>query len=128
MEWKIVGSVIVALVVACAILYAMHLKDSEENAALKTALAQQTALLQETQAELALRDEVIKKRDAEIAEAERKAEQAEGKYARLVRTSKAVADWDVVLLPDDVTGLLKAAGANSAAGASGGADNGGGHP
>ena len=127
MEWKIAGSVIVALVVLCAILYAMHLRDAEENAALKTALAQQNALLQETQAELALRDEVIKKRDAEIAEAERRKEQAEGRYAKLVRTSKVVADWDVVLLPDDVCGLLKA-GAGGADRAAGNADGGSGNP
>ncbi|MBQ3892733.1 MAG: hypothetical protein II737_04965 [Mailhella sp.] len=127
MEWKIAGSVIVALVVACAVLYVMHLKDAEENAALKTALAQQSAVLAETQAELALRDAVIKKRDAALAEAERRKEQAEGKYARLVRTSKVVRDWDVVLLPDDVNSLLKA-GASGAAVSAGDADNGGGHP
>lgn len=128
MEWKIAGSVIVALVVACAVLYVMHLRDAEENTALKTALASQSAMLAETQKELQLRDTVIKQRDAALAEAERKKEQAEGKYAKLVRTSKIVRDWDVVLLPDDVNGLLKAASADSAAVTSGDADNGGGHP
>jgi len=124
---RIAVSVIVALAVLCAILYAVHLKDAEENASLKTALDRQSAMLAETQAELALRDEVIKKRDAEIAEAERKAEQQEGKYARLVRANRVVQEWDAVALPDDVCGLLKGS-SNSAAGASGGADNGGGHP
>ena len=124
---RIAVSVIVALVVLCAILYAVHLKDAEENASLKTALDRQSAMLAETQAELALRDEVIKKRDAEIAEAERKAEQQEGKYARLVRANRVVQEWDAVALPDDVRGLLKGS-SSSAAGASGGADNGGGHP
>ena len=128
MEWKIAGSVIVVLIIACAALYAMHRKDVEENTALKTALASQSALLSETQAELQLRDAVISKRDAEIAEADRKREQAENKYAKLVRTSKVVRDWDVVLLPDDVNGLLKAASTDSAAVSSGDADNGGGHP
>ena len=124
---RIAVSVIVALVVLCAILYAVHLRDAEENASLKTALDRQSAMLAETQAELALRDEVIKKRDAEIAEAERKAEQQEGKYARLVRANRVVQEWDAVALPDDVRGLLKGS-SSSAAGASGGADNGGGHP
>ena len=127
MEWKIAGSVIVALVAACAVLYAMHLKDREENAALKTALAQQTALLQETQAELALRDEVIKQRDAQLADLDKRREKAEGRYAQLIRTSKVVRDWDVVLLPDDVCGLLKA-GASGADRAAGNADGGSGNP
>ena len=124
---RIAVSVIVALVVLCAILYAVHLRDAEENASIKTALDRQSAMLAETQAELQLRDEVIRKRDAEIAEAERKAEQQEGKYARLVRANRVVQEWDAVALPDDVTSLLKGS-SNSAAGASGGADNGGGHP
>lgn len=124
---RIAVSVIVALVVLCAILYAVHLRDAEEVATLKTALDRQSVMLAETQAELALRDEVIRKRDAEIAEAERKAEQQEGKYARLVRANRVVQEWDAVALPDDVRGLLKGS-SNSAAGASGGADNGGGHP
>ena len=124
---RITIAVIVALVVLCAILYAVHLRDAEENASLKTALDRQSAMLAETQAELQLRDEVIRKRDAEIAEAERKAEQQEGKYARLVRANRVVQEWDAVALPDDVTSLLKGS-SNSAAGASGGADNGGGHP
>ena len=127
MDMRVTVSVIVALVVLCAILYAVHLRDAEENASLKTALDKQSAMLAETQAELALRDEVIRKRDAEIAEAERKAEQQEGKYARLVRANRVVQEWDAVALPDDVTSLLKGS-SNSAAGASGGADNGGGHP
>ena len=123
---RIAVSVIVALVVLCAILYAVHLKDAEENASLKTALDRQSAMLAETQAELALRDEVIKKRDAEIAEAERKAEAQEGKYARLVRANRVVQEWDAVALPDDVRGLLKgsASGADRAAGnAYGGSGN-----
>lgn len=124
---RIAVSVIVALVVLCAILYAVHLRDAEENASLKTALDRQSAMLAETQAELALRDEVIKKRDAEIAEAERKAEAQEGKYARLVRANRVVQEWDAVALPDDVRGLLKgSAGASDRA--SGDADAGGGHP
>ena len=123
---RIAVSVIVALVVLCAILYAVHLKDAEENASLKTTLDRQSAMLAETQAELALRDEVIKKRDAEIAEAERKAEAQEGKYARLVRANRVVQEWDAVALPDDVRGLLKgsASGADRAAGnAYGGSGN-----
>ena len=128
MEWKIAGSVIAALIVACAVLYVMHMRDVEENTALKTALASQSAMLAETKAELQLRDTVIKQRDAALAEAERKKEQAEGRYAKLLRTSKDVRDWDVVLLPDDVSGLLKAAASDSAAGPACDADNGGGHP
>lgn len=124
---RITIAVIVALVVLCAILYAVHLKDAEEVASLKTALDRQSAMLAETQAELALRDEVIKKRDAEIAEAERKAEQQEGKYARLVRANRVVQEWDAVALPDDVTSLLKGS-ASGAAGAAGNADGGRGHP
>ena len=124
---RIAVSVIVALVVLCAILYAVHLKDAEENASLKTALDRQSAMLAETQAELALRDAVIKQRDEAIAEAERKAEQQEGKYARLVRANRVVQEWDAVALPDDVRGLLKGS-ANSAAGAAGHADGGRGHP
>lgn len=127
MDWKIAGSVIVALVVACAVLYVMHLKDAEEVASLKTALDRQSAMLAETQAELALRDEVIKKRDAEIAEAERKAEQQEGKYARLVRANRVVQEWDAVALPDDVRGLLKGS-TSGAAGAAGNTDGGSGNP
>lgn len=123
---RITIAVIVVLVVLCAILYAVHLRDAEENASLKTALDRQSAMLAETQAELALRDEVIKKRDAEIAEAERKAEAQEGKYARLVRANRVVQEWDAVALPDDVRGLLKgsASGADRAAGnAYGGSGN-----
>lgn len=124
---RIAVSVIVALVVLCAILYAVHLRDAEENASLKTALDRQSAMLVETQAELALRDAVIKQRDEAIAEAERKAEAQEGKYARLVRANRVVQEWDAVALPDDVRGLLKGS-ANSAAGAAGHADGGRGHP
>ncbi len=124
---RIAVSVIVALVVLCAILYAVHLRDAEEVASLKTALDHQSAMLAETQAELALRDEVIKKRDAEIAEAERKAEAQEGKYARLVRANRVVQEWDAVALPDDVRGLLKGS-ANSAARAAGNANGGSGNP
>ena len=124
---RIAVSVIVVLVVLCAILYAVHLRDAEENASLKTALDRQSAMLAETQAELALRDEVIRKRDEAIAEAERKAEAQEGKYARLVRANRVVQEWDAVALPDDVTSLLKGS-AGGADRASGGADNGGGHP
>ena len=125
---KILIGVIVALIVACVVLWWLHGMDARENAELKTALAAQAAVLAETQQELALRDAVIKKRDAEIAEAERRKEQAEGKYAKLVRTSKVVRDWDVVLLPDDVNELLKSGGAGGAAGAAGNADAGGGNP
>ena len=124
---RITISVIVALVVLCAILYAVHLKDAEEVASLKTALDRQSAMLAETQAELALRDEVIKKRDAEIAEAERKAEVQEGKYARLVRANRVVQEWDAVALPDDVRGLLKGS-AGGAPGAAGHANGGSGNP
>ena len=124
---RITISVIVALVVLCAILYAVHLKDAEEVASLKTALDRQSAMLAETQAELALRDEVIKKRDAEIAEAERIAEVQEGKYARLVRANRVVQEWDAVALPDDVRGLLKGS-AGGAAGAAGHANGGSGNP
>ena len=127
MEWKIAGAVIVALVVACAVLYAMHLRDAEENTALKTALASQSALLSETQAELALRDTVIKQRDAALAESERKKEQKDRQYAKLLRDKKDVRDWDSTALPDDVLGLLKA-GADRAAGPTCDTDNGGGHP
>lgn len=124
---RIAVSVIVALVVLCAILYAVHLKDAEENVSLKTALDRQSAMLAETQAELALRDAVIKQRDEAIAEAERKAEQQEGKYARLVRANRVVQEWDAVALPDDVRGLLKGS-ANSAAGAAGNTNGGRGNP
>jgi hypothetical protein len=124
---RIAVSVIVALVVLCAILYAVHLRDVEENASLKKALDRQSAMLAETQAELALRDEVIKKRDEAIAEAERKAEAQEGKYARLVRANRVVQEWDAVRLPDDVRGLLKGS-ANSADRTAGNADGGSGNP
>ena len=128
LDGKILMGVIVALIVACGILYWMHCADTRENAELKTALSAQAAVLAETKAELELRDAVIAKRDAEIAEAERKREQAEGKYAKLVRTSEVVRDWDVVLLPDDVNELLKAGGAGGADRAAGNADTGGGNP
>ena len=124
---RIAVSVIVVLVVLCAILYAVHLRDAEENASLKTALDRQSAMLAETQAELALRDEVIRKRDEAIAEAERKAEAQEGKYARLVRANRVVQEWDAVALPDDVCGLLKGS-ANSADRAAGNINGGSGHP
>jgi len=127
LDWRILVGVIAALAAACVVLYWMHLSDARENAELKTALSAQAAVLAETKAELELRDAVIKKRDAEIAEADRKREQAEGKYAKLIRTSKVVRDWDVVLLPDDVAGLLKA-GAGGADRAAGNADTGGGNP
>ena len=125
---KILIGVIAALIIACAVLWWMHGADARENAELKTALAAQAAVLAETRAELELREAVIKKRDAEIAEAERKKEQAEGKYAKLVRTSKVVRDWDVVLLPDDVDELLKAGGAGRADRTAGDADAGSGRP
>ena len=127
-DWKIWATVIVMLVAACCVLFMMHRAELEENTALKSALASQSALLSETQAELKLRDTVIKARDAELAEAERKAEQAEGKYARLVRTSKTVRDWDAVALPDDVRGMLRAGDAGAADRAAGGADAGCGRP
>ena len=104
-----------------------NLKDAEENASLKTALDKQSAMLAETQAELALRDAVIKQRDADLAEAEKKAEQQEGRYARLVRANRVVQEWDAVRLPDDVCGLLKGS-SNSAAGAAGNINGGSGHP
>ena len=128
LDWRILVGVIAALAAACVVLYWMHLSDAEENASLKTALSAQAAVLAETKAELELRDAVIAKRDAEIAEAERRKEQAEGKYAKLIRTSKVVRDWDVVLLPDDVNELLKAGGADRADKSAGNADAGGGHP
>ena len=125
---KILVGVIAALIIACAVLWWLHSAAARENAELKTALSAQAAVLAETQQELALRDAVIKKRDAEIAEAERRKEQAEGKYAKLVRTSKVVRDWDVVLLPDDVNELLKAGGAGGADRPAGNADKGSGNP
>ena len=127
MDMRVTVSVIVALVVLCAILYAVHLRDAEENASLKTALDKQSAMLAETQAELALRDEVIRKRDADLAEAEKKAEQQEGRYARLVRANRVVQEWDAVRLPDDVCGLLKGS-SDSTDRAAGNADGGSGNP
>ena len=128
LDWRILAGVIAALAAACAVLYWMHLADARENAELKTALSAQAAVFAETREELARRDAVIAKRDAEIAEAERRKEQAEGKYAKLIRTSKVVRDWDVVLLPDDVNELLKSGGAGGADRAAGNADGGSGNP
>ena len=128
MEWKICAGVIIVLLAACAILYAMHLRDAEENASLKTALAAQGAVLAETRAELALRDAVIAKRDAALAEAERKAEQQGRAYAKLKREKKDVRDWADSPLPGDVRGLLEAAGSGDAAGPTCGADGRGGNP
>lgn len=126
MEKFLLGSVVFFGGVSL-LLYTMNKNLAEEKASLEQALASQAALLQETQAELKLRDDVIKKRDAELAEAERKAEAQETKYARLVRTKKAVQDWDAVCLPDDVIGMLKA-GPDRQDRAAGGTDNGGGNP
>ena len=112
---------------AALVLFIMNRNLAEKNASLEQALKTQNALLQETQAELKLRDDVIKQRDAEIAEAERKAEAQETKYARLVRTKKAVQDWDAVCLPDDVIGMLKGS-SNSADGAARNSNGGSGNP
>ena len=122
MDWRILAGMITALIIACAILYAMHLRDAEENASLKTALASQGAVLAETQKELALRDNAIKKRDADIAALERKSEAQGRKYARLLREKKDVRDWADTPLPADVRGLLNAGadGADRSAGRSDG--------
>ena len=124
---KYLITAIVILSLACCILYAMHCKDEEENKQLKTALAAQSALLAETQAELALRDTVIAKRDAELAEMERKSEAQERAYAKLKRENKEVRDWADTLLPADVRGLLKN-GKRGAADTSGGTVGGSGNP
>lgn len=120
---KILIGVIVALIIACCVLYWLHSVDVKENAELKTALASQSAILAETELELKKRDTVIKQRDARLAELERKTEQQEGKYARLVRANRVVQEWDAVRIPDDVAGLLKA-GAGSADRPAGGTDAG----
>ena len=124
---KFLLALVVGFGATSLLLYTMNKNLAEKNASLEQALKTQNALLQETQAELQLRDEVIKKRDAELAEAALKAEAQESKYARLVRTKKAVQDWDAVCLPDDVIGMLKA-GPDRQDRAAGGTNNGGGNP
>ena len=124
---KFMLALVVGFGATSLLLYVMNKNLAEKNASLEQALASQAALLKETQAELQLRDDVIKQRDAELAEAERKAEQQETKYARLVRTKKAVQDWDAVCLPDDVIGMLKA-GPDRQDRAAGGTDSRGGNP
>ena len=116
--------IILFLGASALILFIMNRNLSTRNTELQRALDMQTALLTETRDELAKRDAVISQRDAQLADLEKKAEQAEGKYAKLVRTSQIVRDWDVVLLPDDVNELLKARGLDSEAGATGNADKG----
>lgn len=128
MDLRILVGLIVALIAAAVVLSVMLSSASKENASLKTALAAQGAVLAETRAELALRDAVIKKRDAEIAEAERKAEQQGRAYAKLKREKKDVRDWADSPVPADVRGLLEAAGADRAAGPTCGADGRGGNP
>ena len=128
MDWRIWAGVTVALIIACMVLYWMHTIDARENEALKTALASQGALLRETQAELQLRDTVISQRDAEVAELERAAEKKDRQYAKLLRDKKEVRDWDAVILPDDVSELLKAAGSDSADRSAGSPDARGGNP
>ena len=123
MEKYLVG-IILFLGASALILFVMNRNLSTRNTELQRALDMQTALLTETQDELAKRDAVISQRDAQLADLEKKAEQAEGKYAKLVRTSQIVRDWDVVLLPDDVNELLKARGLDNSAGATGNADKG----
>ena len=124
---KFVLGTCVAFGAAALLLLIMNRNLSERNAELKKALDMQTELLKDTQAELEKRDAVILQRDAQIAELEKRTTKAEGKYAQLVRTSKAVQDWDVVLLPDAVGELLRK-GADCEAGAAGNVDAGGGHP
>jgi lipid II:glycine glycyltransferase (peptidoglycan interpeptide bridge formation enzyme) len=113
---------------AALVLFVMNRNLSEKNAALQQALAQQNALLEETQAELEKRDAVISQRDAQLEELQNRTAKAEDKYAKLIRSSKVVRDWDVVLLPDDVLGLLKTRGADSAAGPTCDTDGSGGNP
>ncbi len=107
MEKILTGMVVIMAFAIVVLLWQLRIRDAE-NADLKTALATQGALLAETQAELQLRDTVIRKRDAEIAEAERKAEAQGRKYARLLREKKDVREWADAPLPADVRGLLEA--------------------
>ena len=127
MEKYLVG-IIIFLGASAMILFVMNRNLSEKNVALQHALATQNALLNETQAELAKRDAVITQRDAQLEELQNRTAKAEDKYAKLIRSSKVVRDWDVVLLPDDVLGLLKARGADSAAGPTCDTDGSGGNP
>lgn len=120
--------IIIFLGASALILFVMNRNLSEKNAALQQALATQNALLNETQAELAKRDAVITQRDAQLEELQNRTAKAEDKYAKLIRSSKVVRDWDVVLLPDDVLGLLQAGGADSTAGPTCDPNNGGGNP
>ena len=128
MEVKILLAMLGLSGILCGVLFAVNRHETQQNMELRAALAKSSAMLAETQAELQLRDTVIAKRDAEVAELERKAEQQETKYARLVRTKKAVQDWDAVALPDDVLGMLHARDADRAADSARNTDNGGGNP
>ena len=121
--WMILSGIFGAFGLACCILFAMYSSAARENTELKAALASQSALLAETQKELQLRDTVIRKRDAEIAEAERKAEAQGRKYARLLREKKDVREWADSPLPADVRGLLNA-NADGAARPAGRSDDG----
>lgn len=127
MEKYLVG-IIIFLGASALILFVMNRNLSERNVALQTALTQQNALLQETQAELEKRDAVISQRDAQLADLEKRTQKAEGRYAQLVRTSQAVKDWDVVLLPADVNELLKARDTDNSDRASGNSNAGSGNP
>lgn len=122
MEKILTGMVVIMAFAIVVLLWQLRIRDAE-NADLKTALATQGALLAETQMELQLRDTVIRKRDAEIAEAERKAEAQGRKYARLLREKKDVREWADAPLPADVRGLLEA-NADGADHPAGGADDG----
>ena len=122
MDWRVLAGLIVGLIAACVVLFVLLTAETRENAELKTALASQGAVLAETQKELALRDNAIKKRDADIAALERKSEAQGRKYARLLREKKDVRDWADTPLPADVRGLLNAGadGADRSAGRSDG--------
>jgi uncharacterized protein HemX len=124
---KFLLALVVGFGATSLLLYTMNKNLAEKNASLEQALASQAALLQETQAELQLRDDVIKQRDAAVVEAERKKEQKERQYAKLLRDKKDVRDWDSTALPDDVLGMLQA-GADRAAGPTCDADGRGGNP
>ena len=128
MEVKILLTMLGLSGILCGVLYAMHRHEAAENMELRAALAKTSSLLAETQAELQLRETVIARRDAKLAELERKAEQKDRRYAKLVRNNKAVRDWDSAALPDDVLGLLKAGRADTPAGPTCDADDGRGNP
>ena len=124
---KYLSAVIVFLGVACLVLFLMNNNLHEKNTQLQTALDVQSALLKETQAELELRDNVIRQRDAAVAELEQQTERKDRQYAQLLRNKKDVRDWDAVCLPDDIMGMLKA-GSDSAARAARNIDARGGNP